>query len=69
MIVPKRAHRRAVDRNKIKRIVREWFRVNQSRLAGRDWIVRLVLDGKTSSVLDHGYLRLELDRLTPESNS
>ena len=69
MIVPKRAHGRAVDRNKIKRIIREWFRTNQPRLAGRDWIVRLGLDGETSTVLNQGCLRLELDRLTPESNS
>ena len=67
MIVPKRVFARAVDRNKIKRIIREWFRTNQLRLAGRDWIVQLGIEGKTPTVLDRGRLQVELDRLTPES--
>jgi ribonuclease P protein component len=32
---------RAVDRNRIKRLVREWFRHRQHGLAGRDVLVRL----------------------------
>ena len=64
MIVPKRSHPRAVDRNRIKRIIREWFRRHQSRLKGKDLIVRLGSD-RTSGNSEVGELRLELERLTP----
>ena len=41
LIVPKRILPRAVDRNRAKRLVREWFRRNQPRLEGNDLLVRL----------------------------
>jgi ribonuclease P protein component len=41
MIVPKRAVALATRRNRLKRLIREWFRLNQARLSGRDWLVRL----------------------------
>lgn len=41
LVVPKRHAPRAVDRNRIRRIVREVFRLNQRQLAGRDFVVRL----------------------------
>ncbi|MGB5082147.1 MAG: ribonuclease P protein component [Burkholderiales bacterium] len=41
LIVPKRVLPRAVDRNRVKRMVREWFRNNQARLGNRDFLVRV----------------------------
>lgn len=41
LIVPKRVLRRAVDRNRVKRMLREWFRCNQSRLGSRDILIRV----------------------------
>jgi len=41
LVVPKRFLARAVDRNRAKRILREWFRRNQTLLIGRDLLVRL----------------------------
>jgi ribonuclease P protein component len=41
LIVPKRLLSRAVDRNRVRRLLREWFRNNQGRLDGRDLVVRL----------------------------
>ncbi len=39
LAISKKNVRRAVDRNRIKRIIREWFRTSKDRLAGRDIIV------------------------------
>lgn len=41
LIVPKRVLPRAVDRNRVKRLAREWFRNNQARLGGRDILIRV----------------------------
>jgi ribonuclease P protein component len=41
LVVPKRLLRRAVDRNRTKRIFREWFRRNQGCLGGQDMLLRL----------------------------
>jgi len=41
LIVPKRLLPRAVDRNRARRLLREWFRRNQTPLAGKDLLVRL----------------------------
>ncbi|MGC2518142.1 MAG: ribonuclease P protein component [Burkholderiales bacterium] len=48
IIVPKRIFPRAVDRNRMKRLVREWFRCRQAQLGSRDILVRLT--GKTAVV-------------------
>jgi ribonuclease P protein component len=40
-VVPKRLAPRAVDRNRVRRVVREVFRVEQGRWAGYDCVVRL----------------------------
>jgi ribonuclease P protein component len=40
LIVPRRVIPRAVDRNRLRRVVREWFRLNQQQLGSRDILVR-----------------------------
>jgi ribonuclease P protein component len=40
-VIPKRLAPRAVDRNRVRRIVREVFRIEQARWAGHDCVVRL----------------------------
>jgi ribonuclease P protein component len=39
--VPKRLWKRAVDRNRAKRCIREWFRTNKLALSGQDLLVRI----------------------------
>ncbi len=41
LIVPKRFIPLSVDRNLMKRLVREWFRLRQVALKGRDVLVRV----------------------------
>ena len=41
LIVPKRVFPRAVDRNRMKRVLRELFRTQQSRLGSRDILIRV----------------------------
>jgi ribonuclease P protein component len=41
LIVPKRVFPRAVDRNRMKRLLRELFRAQQARLGSRDILIRL----------------------------
>jgi len=57
LVVPKRFLARAVDRNRAKRILREWFRRNQTLLIGRDLLVRL---GPRPSQLE--LLKTDLER-------
>ncbi|MDK2122591.1 ribonuclease P protein component [Parachitinimonas caeni] len=40
LVVSKRVDKRAVGRNRIKRQVREWFRLNPEVTCGLDWVVR-----------------------------
>jgi ribonuclease P protein component len=42
LVVPKRLAPRATTRNRIRRLVREAFRLQQHRLGGNDCVVRLV---------------------------
>ena len=53
VVVPKRLLSRAVDRNRCKRLIREWFRLHQDELSGRDWVFRLIRAPKS---LDAGIL-------------
>jgi ribonuclease P protein component len=41
VIVPKRVFPRAVDRNRMKRVLRERFRALQARLGSRDILIRV----------------------------
>jgi len=41
LIVPKRVFPRAVDRNRMKRVLRELFRAQQARLGSRDVLIRV----------------------------
>lgn len=41
LVVGKRALRRAVDRNRAKRVIRETFRVNRRDLPGMDIVVQV----------------------------
>ena len=41
VIVPKRVFPRAVDRNRMKRVLRELFRTLQERLGSRDILIRV----------------------------
>ena len=50
LVVPKKILSRAVDRNRIRRILREAFRLSQTSLAGLDVIIRVKAVG-----LDAGY--------------
>jgi len=45
MIVPKKVIRTAVGRNRVKRLLREWFRLSQSDLSGLDLVARLKTRG------------------------
>jgi ribonuclease P protein component len=42
LIVPKKLAPRAVDRNRVRRLTRETFRLSQARFGGFDLVVRLV---------------------------
>jgi ribonuclease P protein component len=57
VIVPKRIFQRAVDRNRMKRLVREWFRCTQAQLGNRDILVRLT--AKTVVIADISELLAE----------
>ena len=53
LIVPKRVFPRAVDRNRAKRRLREWFRDHQARLGSRDILIRLTARDMLLAELDH----------------
>ena len=62
-IVGKRALRRAVDRNRFRRIVRESFRLNRHRLAGWDVVIQVTgpfeHSDEVRSALTHLWRELE----------
>ncbi len=61
LVVPKRVLPRAVDRNRARRLMREWFRRNQALLAGKDLLVRLTM---TPAQMES--LIADLGRVPPE---
>lgn len=70
LAIAKKQARRAVDRNRLKRIVRETFREEQSRLANLDLVVMV---RATAVTTDHHQLMESLlghfDRLTEQHRS
>jgi ribonuclease P protein component len=58
LIVPKRHVPRAVDRNRVKRLIREWFRHKQGMVTGSDLLVRVV-----SPIKQIQTIKSELDSL------
>jgi len=65
MVIGKKLLRRAVDRNRVKRCIREGFRLRRTALPACDLIVRLIarpapVDGKAIA----GDLQVLLDKLT-----
>jgi ribonuclease P protein component len=50
MIVPKKVIRTAVGRNRVKRLLREWFRLGQADVVGLDVIARLKTQGNESTL-------------------
>jgi ribonuclease P protein component len=62
LIVPKRHLSLAVDRNRVKRMIREWFRHRQSSLEGRDVLVRVTAPSECSAYRD------EIERLVPAND-
>jgi len=58
LVVPKRFAPRAVDRNRVRRLIRETFRLNQLQLAGQDLVVRL-----TAPIGDSPVSRAEIESL------
>lgn len=50
LIVPKRVFPRAVDRNRVKRLLREWFRRKRGSLGSSDILIRVT--GKGFSIVD-----------------
>jgi ribonuclease P protein component len=41
LIVPKRILRRAIDRNRAKRVLRDWFRRHKGQIGSRDLLIRV----------------------------
>jgi ribonuclease P protein component len=58
LVVPKRLVKRAVERNRIRRLGREAFRQRQAELGGRDFVLRL-----TRAPGDRPVTFLEVDAL------
>jgi len=60
LVVAKRFLRRSVDRNLVKRLARESFRLLRARLRGNDFVLRLATKPKP---IDRQALALEIQRL------
>jgi ribonuclease P protein component len=60
IVVGKKTARRAVARNYMRRVLREWFRLNRETLDGLDLVVRVQ---KSFGRAESGLVREELQRL------
>jgi len=60
LAISRKAARRAVDRNRLKRLIRESFRHHQEHLSGLDVVVLARPDAKT---LDSASIAMNLDQL------
>jgi len=60
LVVSKKACKKAVQRNRIKRQIREAFRHSQGQLSGKDFIVvaKPGISGETNGVLNRELMRL-----------
>jgi ribonuclease P protein component len=58
LVVPKRFAPHAVDRNRVRRLIRETFRLNQLHFGGQDLVVRL-----TAPIGDKPVSRVEIEDL------
>lgn len=63
LVVGRKLLRRAVDRNRLRRLLRERFRLNQGRLGALDIVVRLKSPARESQIQE------EFDRLLLECRS
>ncbi|MCG6871043.1 MAG: ribonuclease P protein component [Gammaproteobacteria bacterium] len=60
LTVSRRVDRRAVGRNRLKRVIREWFRANRERLPGMDLVV---IAATPAAGLPNPQLRMVLEKL------
>ncbi|WP_291904141.1 ribonuclease P protein component, partial [Accumulibacter sp.] len=66
LVVAKRFLRRSVDRNLVKRLARENFRLLRARLRCNDFVLRLAVKPKA---IDREALALEIQRLLSKMTS
>ena len=59
MAISKKHCRKATERNRIKRVVRESFRTNQQQLAGLDIVV---INQSAAAMADNGAMRASLEQ-------
>lgn len=64
LVIARRHAPRAVDRNRVRRLVREAFRIHQQRFAGQDVVVRL-----TGSIAEAPVTLAEIEALLLGSRS
>lgn len=61
--IAKKILNRAVDRNRFKRLARDFFRVNRAKLAQRDFVIMVNKSKINKRLISNKNLRLELNSL------